>query len=106
MEIKRENIDYDPQTGKLATCIWLKLCDGNGMLLKAKAELYSSIMDGIDTLIDAKIAEFAIRYGDEVIKFAHNNVADDLRDTEPSIKYRNSKEITQKLLNKAFPTKP
>lgn len=103
MEIKRENIDYDPQTDKLVTHIAIKLIDGNGMMLKAKAELYGDIMDGIGKLIDAKIAEFAERYGDEVIKFAHDNLAtDDLRDIEPCIKMVDSKEVTRRLLDKAF----
>ena len=61
-------------------------------------------MDGIGELVDAKIAEFAERYGEEVIKFAHDNRVDDLRDTEPSpIKFVSSKEINCKLLKKAFP---
>ena len=106
MEIKRENIDYDPATDKLATHICIKLIDGNGMILKAKAELYANIMDGIGDLIDAKIAEFAERYGEEVIKFAHDNRADDLRDEMQPMKFVSSKEINRKLLDKAFPSKP
>lgn len=105
MKLKRENIDYDPQTGKLATYISIKLVDGNGMMLKAKAELYTSIMAGIETLVDAKIAEFAELYGEEVIKFAHNNRADDLRDAEPSVRFVDSKEVNRKLLEKAFSPK-
>jgi len=103
MEIKRENISYDYRTDKLATCIALKLIDGNGFMLKAKAELYASIMDGIGKLVDAKIAEFAERYGEEVIQFAHNNISDDLRDIEPSVKFVDSKEVNRNLLEKAFP---
>lgn len=103
MELKRENIDYDHQTGKLATHISVKLIDGNGMMLKAKAELYASIMEGIGALVDAKIAEFAERYGEEVIRFAHHNTDEDLRDIEPSTKLVNTKEIQLKLLDKAFP---
>lgn len=102
MILERKDINYDPQTDKLATWITIKLIDGNGMMLKAKAELYASIMEGLDTLVNAKIAEFAERYGDEVIKFAHNNIVDDLRDTEPSIKVVNPRETAKKLLNKAF----
>ena len=102
MELKRENIDYDPQTGKLKTVIALHLIDGNGMMLKATAELYASIMDGIGTLVDAKVAEFVERYGEEVIKYAHNNTAGDLRDVEPSVKFVDSREIGKRLLNKAF----
>lgn len=102
INIKRENIKYDPATGKLATFISMKLIDGNGMMLKAKAELYSEIMDGLGKLIEAKIAEFAERYGEEVIRFAHNNTRDDLRDTEPHIKFVDSKEIDRKLLERAF----
>ena len=105
MNLKRKDIEYDHRTGKLRTFIGIDLIDGNGMMLKAKAELYASIMDGIGTLVDAKIAEFAEKYGEEVIKFAHNNITDDLRDTEPSVKFVNSKEITRKLLEKAFPSK-
>jgi hypothetical protein len=105
MNIKRKDIDYDPQTDKLATCIAIKLIDGNGMMLKAKAELYASIMEGLDSLVNAKIAEFAERYGDEVIKFAHNNIADDLRD-EPHPKiFVSSKELQRKLLDRAFKSK-
>lgn len=103
MEIKRENIEYDPQTDKLATYLTMKLVDGNGMMLKAKAEMYANIMDGVGKLIDAEIAKFAECYGEEVIKFAHDNRVDDLRDIEPSpTKFVNSKEINRKLLKKAF----
>jgi len=103
MEIKRENIEYDHQSGKLTTFLMLKLFDGNGMMLKAKAELYADIMDSIGKLVDAKIAEFAEKYGDEVIKFAHDNIAGDDRDCEPEVKkYVSSKEIQQRLLNRAF----
>jgi len=97
---------YDPQTDKLATYITVKLCDGNGMMLKARAEMYANIVDGIGPIIDAQIAEFAERYGEEVIKFAHNNVVeDDLTDIKPRLMV-DSREINRKLLQKAFPSKP
>ena len=102
MEIKKENIEYDPQTDKLATYITMKLVDGNGMMLKAKAEMYTSIMDGVGKLIDAKIAEFAERYGDEVIKFAHNNIDEVPNDFPTPFKFVDSKEVNRKLLKKAF----
>ena len=120
MKIKRENIEYDPQTDKLATFVMMKLIDGNGMMLKAKAELYASIMEGLDDLVNAKIAEFAERYGDEVIKYAHNNIDDDLRCEPHPIRYVSNdefekwwskqdklrlttKELQRKLLDRAFP---
>lgn len=103
MEVKREHIDYDPRTGKLTTIIDLRLTDGNGMILKAKAEMYADIMDGVGKLIDAKIAEFAERYGEEVIKFAHDNLGSNTRDIAPSpVKFVDSRKINRKLLDKAF----
>lgn len=99
--LERKDIDYDPQTGKLACYLTMKLCDGNGMMLKAKAELYTNIMDGIAPIIDAEIAKFAEIYGEEVIKYTHHNYDDnDLRDWEP--RFVDSKEINRKLLKKAF----
>lgn len=103
MEFKRQDISYDPQTGKLTTCIVMKLADGNGMMLKAKAELYADIMEGIDKLVEATIAEFAVKYGEEVIKFTHNVTDDDLRDTEPAVRFVDSKEVSRQLLKRAFP---
>lgn len=107
--IKREEIDYDPGIGKFVTFISTRLCDGNPMMLKATAELYCEILDGIGKLVEAKIAEFAIRYGEEVIKFAHNNIGEELKDTEIPIevsaaKFVDSREVGRKLLEKAFPT--
>lgn len=105
MELKRANIERDYERDKLVTYLGITLTDGNGMMLKAKAELYASIMDGIGALIDAKIAEFAERYGEEVIQYAHHNT-DALLDKSPMIVQRTDtgcREVQVRLLDKAFP---
>lgn len=72
MEVKQSDIHYDAPTQKHHIRVVVTLADGNRQMLVAKAELYGSIMDGLDELVTAKIAEFAEKYGEEVIKFAHN----------------------------------
>lgn len=102
LEITKDKIDFDPHIGKLRCNIAIALADGNGMMLKAKAELYGAILDELDKIVDAKIAEFAEKYGDEVIRFAHDNRADDLRDCQPNIKFVDSKTTMKNLLSRAF----
>ena len=109
MSIKRDDIQFDPKTGKLVTYISIGLLDGNGMILKAKAEMYMSIMNKIDGLINGVIGEFAEKYGDEVIKYAHDNLDEAPGGPIAKVKWVNSsvcvdsRETQQKLLDRAFP---
>lgn len=105
MAIPKDRIDYNYETGKYCTLVSIMLDDGNPMFLKARAELYINIMDGITTLIDAKIAEFTEVYGQEVIQFAHGNIGVEAESEGPSIncKVVDSREVGRKLLKKTFP---
>lgn len=98
MELKKSEIDFDHRIEKFRTTIAIGLDDGNPMMLKARAELYCNIMDGIGPIVDATIAEFAEKYGKEVIKYAHHNVGEDISPT--TTKYVSSREVQKKLLDK------
>jgi len=106
MELIRENIDYDYENKTLSTHIIIKLSDRNGMVLKAKAEFMADVIEAVNKIIDAKTAEFAEIYGEEVIKNTHHNIStEDLVDF-PKRKTIYNKEVQQKLLDKAFENDP
>lgn len=68
---KASDISFDPTLQKFTVRLVMILADGNPQMLKAKAQLYAGILDGLDELVEAKIGEFADKYGGEVIKHIH-----------------------------------
>lgn len=96
--IKKTDIDFDPRIEKFRIRLALDLMDGNPLMLKARADLYLAIMDGIGPIVDATIAEFAERYGEEVIKYAHNNVEKDKPSYPTATKFVSNREIQKNLL--------
>jgi len=85
---KSKEIDFDYATRKFRVFLEMDLCDGNPLMLEAKAELYLGILNGIGPIIDAEIAEFAERYGNETIKYAHHNSTEDEVDADSQPKTR------------------
>lgn len=103
-QLKREDITIDRSLGIPSTRLSVKLCDPNGMVLKAKAEFVANTLEACLKIFEAKEEEYATLYGDEVIKNTHHNIAFTTED-QPSVTHSKtvySKEVQQKLLDKAF----
>ena len=103
-ELKREHIDYDPETKIPTVYISVKIADPNGMLLKAKAEYVSSTIELLMKTLEAQEALYAEIYSEELLKEAHHFIAFDKDPFIDFISRKNvhSKEVKQALLNKAF----
>lgn len=97
MSLKSTDIDFDLTIEKFRTRLAMDLHDGNPLMLKARAELYLDIFNGIAPIIDAAIAEFAEKYGEEVIKYAHNNLDETDIGPQSTVKYVSSREIQTNL---------
>lgn len=101
MEIGREKIHYNPDSKKLQVHLGITLEDGNGMALKAKAELLAGVMNGLMILIEAHSAAFEEKYGVEVMRRTHNYDPHNAK-CENNIVIENPKAINQRLLDRAF----
>ncbi len=107
MEMKEENIEFNPATGKFETFISTIIGDCNPMIVKAQSTLMVDVMNGMIALIEAKRAEYEEVYGKEVMYYAHNesisNNPEDVSPGTPMRKTVHSTEVRKKLLLKAFP---
>lgn len=104
MELHRESIEFNPETRNLRTSIAIMLEEPNGMLLKAKAELYADVLDAVSKIINAKQAEFEEIYGSEVSKHVHfgKSIDEDVGVTMTPRKTVYSHDVQKRLLDRAF----
>ncbi len=98
MELNIQDIWLDPESEQFRTQICLGLAEFNPAMLKAKAEFFSDILDGIAKIIQAKEAEIEEMYIAYPIEPTSGKVP-----IGPTVKYVSSREIQKKLLDRAFP---
>jgi hypothetical protein len=100
MKVEKKNIEHNPRTGRFETCVFVTVDGYNPMLVKADAQFVADTIDSVFKIMEAKTAEWAEVYSEEIMKQACCVPGNADIGTKTTRRYVESFEVGQKLLSR------